>query len=238
MPLPADGRPLVDNCAAVLDNVGMSRPSIFEGRKHVGSREEGADVDEPDRAQAAELRARLNLGPRHTVVVALPPVERCTGTFAATWAAMLVEKVRPDVRLVIPAGGREQQRVRRLVRACRHEYMVRFADPDMSAAELAVLANIALFLPAREAPVSGLLSAMEVGCPIVAAAVPTVTEFLTGGHSAWLCRPDSPQDAARRLLQALDRPGESRRLAAAARADSCSPRLKPWATHSIRVPHG
>lgn len=228
MPLPADGRPLVDNCAVVLDNVDMSKPGIFEGRKHVGSRDKGVDVDEPDRAQAAELRARLNLGPRHTVVIALPPVERCTGTFAAAWAVMLVEKVRPDVRLVIPAGGREQQRVRRLVRACRHEHVVRFADPEVSPTELALLADVALFLPAREAPVSGLLSAMEVGRPIVATAVPTVTEFLTDGHSAWLCRPGSPQDAARRLLQALDRPDESRRLAAAARADSCSPRLKPW----------
>lgn len=176
-------------------------------------------MDKPDRAQRAELRARLKLGPEHAAVVALPPVEHRTGTFVAAWAAMLVEKVRPDIRLVIPAGGREEQRVRRLVRACRHEHMARFADADMSPAELAVLADVAVFLPARQAPVTGLMWAMAAGRPIVATAVPTVTEFLTDGHSAWLCRPDSPQDAARQLLQALDRPDESRRMAAAARAE-------------------
>jgi glycosyltransferase involved in cell wall biosynthesis len=175
------------------------------------------DAGELERARGSNARQRLGLEPTQTVVMVLPPASRRTGTFLAAWATLLLEKVRPDVRLLIPGGGREEQRVRRLVRSSRHEHMARFAGAEWSLAELVTAADLAVYLPDGDAPVDGLAWAMAAGRPIVASDVPAVTEFLRHEQNAWLCRPDSPAVVAGLMLRAMEMPEESQRYAAAAR---------------------
>ncbi len=179
----------------------------------------------PDRRLV--VRSRLNLTVRELAVLALPPLDRHTGAFVAAWGTMLLEKVRPEVRLVIPADGREAERVRRLVAACRHEWMARFAPRDLELWDLLVACDVAIYLPTRNAPPSALAWAAAARRPVVAAAMPSVTELFAAGETAWLCPPQDPQQAARRLLHALEHPAQSRRLAeqAAAVAELFRPEL-------------
>ena len=62
--------------------------------------------------------------------------------------------------------------------------------------------------------------AMAAGVPIVASAVHCVTEMLADRHNAWLCKAGEPRLAARRILTALETPGQARELAALARTQA------------------
>jgi glycosyltransferase involved in cell wall biosynthesis len=166
-----------------------------------------------DAARRSDVRARLDVSPEHTTVLVLPPVLRETGAFVAAWATMLLAQVRPSVRLVVPEAGPEVDRVARLVESCRHQWMLRLTGGHYGPDELVAAADFAVYLPAGDAALSGVVWAMAAGRPIVASAVPATTELLTDGQNAWLCRPESPKDAARRLLQALESQDQSQRQA-------------------------
>ena len=159
-----------------------------------------------DRERRPAVRAHLGLGEPDVVVLALPPVARQVGTLYAAWGAMLLEKIRPDVRLVIPGDGPEQQRVRRLVEACRHEEVVRFAGESVPLPDLLAAADIAVYLPADDAATTGVVWAMAVGCPLIVSALPSILETVDGDAGARLCQPHSPADAARQMLRALEDP--------------------------------
>jgi glycosyltransferase involved in cell wall biosynthesis len=162
----------------------------------------------PDRRAA--VRQQLKFDEHDVVVMALPPVARQAGTFVAAWATLLLEKAHPVVRLIVPADGTEADRVRRLVVSCRHEQVVRFTAPEVPLRDVLAASDLAVYLPPQDAPSTGLVAAMAAGCPIVAASVPTVTELLVAGESAWLCRPGDPQDAARQMLRAIENMEQSR----------------------------
>ena len=169
-------------------------------------------------ARNRNVRAELGLdASSDTVVAALPPVVGGSGTFTVAWAALLLSKIHPGVRLLVPGVGPEADRVQHLIDSIRHRHVVRFA-PRLSLPELLAAADLTAYLPDGDAPVTGLVWAMAAARPIVATAVPAVAELLAHGHNAWLCKPNSPKDAARRMLQALERPDESQRQAELARS--------------------
>jgi hypothetical protein len=170
-----------------------------------------------NQARNRNVRAELGLDASETVVAALPPVVGGSGTFTVAWAALLLSKMHPGVRLLIPGVGPEADRVQHLVDSIRHRHVARIA-PRLSLPELVAAADLTAYLPNGDATVTGLIWAMAAARPIIATAVPAVAELLGHGHNAWLCRPNSPKDAARRMLQALERPDESQRQAELARS--------------------
>jgi len=168
-------------------------------------------------ARSKNVRAQLGLDASDTVVAALPPVVSGSGSFNVAWATLLLSKMHPAVRLVVPGVGPEADRVQRLVDSIRHREVARFV-PRLSLPALLAAADLTVYLPEGDTPVTGLIWAMAAARPIVATAVPAVAELLAHGHNAWLCKPNSPKDAARRMLQALERPEESRQQAELARS--------------------
>jgi len=155
----------------------------------------------------------LGLSDDDRAVLVLPPLTRAGGGFVATWAALLAEKVRRDVRLVLPADGPDTLRVRRLIEDCRHSWMVRWVPPHLPLRDTLAACDLAAFTPVADAPLSGLAAAIAAGTPIVAAGVPSVRELLADRKTGWLCRPGDPKDAARALLHALEHPDDSHRQA-------------------------
>jgi glycosyltransferase involved in cell wall biosynthesis len=168
-------------------------------------------------ARNQDIRAELGLDASDTVVAALPPVTGGSGTFTVAWATLLLSKMHPGVRLLVPGVGPEADRVQRLVDSVRYRHVARFV-PRLSLPALLAATDLTAYLPDGDAPVTGLVWAMAAARPIVATAVPAVAELLAHGQNAWLCLPNSPKDAARRMLQALDQPEQSRRQAELARS--------------------
>ena len=164
-------------------------------------------------ARRAATRQMLRLSDDDRAVLVLPPLTRAGGGFVATWAALLAEKVRRDVHLILPADGPDTLRVRRLIEDCRHSWMVRWVPPHLPLGDTLAASDLAVFTPVADAPLFSVAAAVAAGIPVVATAVPTVRELLTDRQTAWLCRPGDPKDAARALLRALEHPDDSHRQA-------------------------
>lgn len=181
---------------------------------------DSVDFGALQRARETARRSRLGLDPGDRVLLALPPAEPNMGGYLAAWSAMLLEKLVVNTRLLIASHGRDAGRLRRLVEASRHTHVVRFAAEDAALTDLLALCDLVAFLPESDAPTTNLAWAMASGRPIVASAVPVVSEYLAHGQNAWLAQPGDPKDTTRRLLQALERPAESRRQAELTRSQA------------------
>lgn len=166
------------------------------------------------------VRARLGLAGGDVAVLIVPPVERACGPLLGAWAALILDRIRDDVRLVLPGVGREPERIERLLIACDRGDRLRRSFDRQSLDELMVACDVAVFLPTVAASTSGIVSALAVGRPIVAAAVASVAELLSHGHNARLARPGSPRHAAQRLLEAIESADESRRMTALGQAQA------------------
>lgn len=151
----------------------------------------------------AALRAQLGLGPRDLAVVPVPPLTRSTGAFVAAWATLLLEKLRSEVRLVLPAAGAEADRVRRLVSACRHDWMLRVLTPDVPPESLLAAADVAVYLPPRAASVSGVLDALALRRPLVLSDIPAMRALARGAAQVQFCAPNDPRAATRAITVAL-----------------------------------
>ncbi len=178
-----------------------------------------------DSADFARINAARTEGPRDVlgldvsdfVVLALPPALRATGTFAATWGVLLLAQIHRKTRLIIPGQGREVERVRRLVAACRQEWLLRTPGARLDLYALLAAADVAVYLPPAAAPLAGVVAAMAAGTPVVASATTLTTELLRHGHNAWLVGSDRPRDICRRILDAMENREQTRRQAELAR---------------------
>ena len=150
----------------------------------------------------------------------LPPVDTHGGHVTGIWATLLVHVIRDDVQIVIPGRSREAARLRRLIRNIGRETAVRFPGDRFDLPELLAASDVALFLPPADASVSSLVWAMASGRPILASATYAVAEMLANAHNAWLCRPDDPKAAAKKLLRIIESPGDSRDLIDRARSQA------------------
>lgn len=178
----------------------------------------GAEPTQLRPQRRGEVRALLRLGERDAVVLALPPLSAHAGTLCAVWATLLLERVRPGLRLIVPSDGRAAYRLRRFTAAGRGEQVVRFADPAAPLPDLLAAADVAVYLPDRPAPLDAAAWALAAGCPLVTTPLPALVELLGGGRDGWLCGESSPVEAARQMLHALEQGPQARGRADAARA--------------------
>lgn len=165
---------------------------------------DGVDFAAINEARSRVSRDALDISKAARVIVILPPIERAAGSFLAGWAALLVDQMRSDLVVLVPGTGREGERVRRVFAACNRSAMLFLPGDQMSLAEVLAIADLALFLPPRDDSTASLAWAMASGVPIVATATPAVTELLAHGANAFLAASESPKDAARRIMEALD----------------------------------
>jgi len=155
--------------------------------------------------QRARIRADVGLQPDQIAVLPLPPVTRESGAIWVAWASLLAANARPNVRLIVPSGNGEAERLWRLVRACRHEHVARRAPSRLTIAQLILISDVIAFLPAGDAPVDTLSWAAVSGRPLVVTALPSFGEILGNYPHAVSCRPGCPADAARAILLAIDK---------------------------------
>lgn len=153
----------------------------------------------------AAARAALRIDPDDVAILALPPLERGAG-FLAAWAVLLLERVLPRVRLIVPGGGAPVRRVEAVVRDCRQERILRVASPTCALRSLLASADVAIFADCDGGALHALLLAAAARVPIVAANAPAVCEVLSRGGVARLFTPGVPKDAARQLLRTIEAP--------------------------------
>jgi glycosyltransferase involved in cell wall biosynthesis len=162
------------------------------------------------------IRRRLDLQDQHQAVLVLPPVCKSTEAAGAVWAAMIVQKVHADVRVLLPGAGAEVSRILRLCEAVGQRFMVRSVGSAVGLDELLVAADLALLNAPGDVPVDALVRAMGALAPIVARKSALISSLLVDGESGWLFDSGRPHAIARRLVVALEAPQERAQLAKAA----------------------
>ncbi len=205
-------REIVFRCSDQSASNELERWGVMHAQRPVGR--PVLEVREAKTSDRAQLRRRLYLAPDDLAVLAVPPITSGSGAFTAAWATLLLEKVNPAARLVLSLHGEDAQRTARLVRACRHQWMVRYAGAEWTAAQLAAVCDVAAFLPDRPAPPHGALEVLSCGGRLV------TTEWgrrlLPDAASVQQARVGDPEDVARALRRALD--SENRHVRDAAMA--------------------
>ncbi len=174
-------------------------------------------VDERSLAAATANRypARGQL-PRQDILV-LPPIERPTHAYYAVWAGLLLNQIDTRVRTLVPAGGREADRVARLVQACRLGRAVHFLPPDMSLAKAFRTARVAVWLGDETADPAAVRWAAAARTPLLVSTATRVRDTLgTLDRIPTVATPRDPQAIAAALHRLLTDPGRAAAAAAAA----------------------
>lgn len=214
------------NAAATRGRVAVICPTAAAGARIRSLGAPGRCATIPGAAEpaatAAEVRAatraRLGLDPSDDVIVALPGERRESGTFYAVWAALLAERVRPRVRLVLSGAGAEVERGRELAHACRAAHLLRTPADSHTLPALLAAADVAVFLPFDEVTIESVYAVMAAGVPFLGAATPCLAGAFADGGLARLCAPADPRAAARELLTILEDRESAQRRAVEARA--------------------
>ena len=163
----------------------------------------GVDFGRVRAADRAEQRERLGLSPEQSVLITCPPPSRRGGQYYAVWAVALLEQIYPDIRLIVPGESKEQRRLKRFVRGFAKPHLCLFPDPLIDFVDLLATADVCVAAAIGPLSTVALAWVMAANVPIVASAVPAVTELLGHDHNALLCRPQQPKQLAARIRQLL-----------------------------------
>jgi glycosyltransferase involved in cell wall biosynthesis len=159
---------------------------------------------------------RRELGLAGPVVGMVADLRRSKGHAVFLEAVRDALSVLPGLRGLVVGDGVGRDRVRRLVAdlglagAVAMTGFRRDVPEVMAALDLLVLPSIK-----SEATSQVLLQALAVGTPVVATTVGGSPEIVRDGETGWLVPPADAGALAQAMLDALARPGEARRRAAA-----------------------
>lgn len=148
------------------------------------------------------LRAALRLAPGHFACAVLPPYLNDRGPLLAVWGALLAQQIRPEIRIVLSDVGARSEPIRVLVRTAKHYELFRFVPGRFGLPELLAAADLAVHLPARDAPLATATCAAAAGCPIVLPDHAAQREAVAG-CPAWFCE-RRPKSAAQAIVAATD----------------------------------
>ena len=177
----------------------------------------GVDGDELAEARRRVRRSDLGLPETGPVLLTASPPTRAGGQFFAAWAAAILQKVWPDVRLVIPGRSREQDRIRRLIEGIYCPQVFLLVEDRFTPAELLAVSDVLLMPAVQDVPTYWAAAAMTAGVPVVGSTVPSLAEGIADESTGCLCQPGEPHTLAIRVRQALDAPDRLAKCVAAAR---------------------
>ena len=173
-----------------------------------GAREEAAG--------AADLRALLGVAPEAPVVGTVAALAPHKDHATLLGAAAVVAAQRPDVQFAWVGEGECRaalERRRAELGLERRVHLLGFREDARG-----LLAQFTVFALSShlEGLCTSLLDAQALGVPVVATAVGGVPDVVEDGRTGRLVPARDPEALARALLEALERPDERRRWAAAA----------------------
>lgn len=180
----------------------------------------GVDFSVIHQARSSDLRRRLGLNDRQTLVVTPEPVTPTGGHFAAFWMTAIRSFLEPDIRVALPGESREQRRLLRLARQIGMDHLVVSPPGEVRFEQLVAIADLAVAVPTEEMSGAALAWAMAAGVPILGTAVYSIAEMIVHDVNGLLFNPASAKQLATHLARALDDRDGLRRLAEVARGQA------------------
>ncbi len=187
-----------------------SRPYVAGGRSAVVP---GVDRKAERRSVTRDALAIDSEAP---VAIILPPSRRAAHTYRAAWSFLLVQKILPVARLIVPGEGREVERIRSVLRDIDHRQAARLTSDRMPLTDLIEAADVAIHLGNLEEPTAELGFALDVGVPLLLTEPCSALLGLTSS-AVWTCARPSPKAVSRVLLRAFSEADGARERSAAGR---------------------
>lgn len=171
-------------------------------------------------ARSAGMRDRLIAREDGPVILTSGPATRDGGQLNAAWAVAMLRQIHDRIRLIVPFGGPERERIRRFLMAQGLGSVLLSPPTDWSWPQLVATADV-MVEPAERACASEPLAwAMAGGVPIVGTAIRSVAELIASGHNGLLCRDARPRAIASAIQRLLDDPDLRRNVADTARGQA------------------
>ncbi|MHC4795264.1 MAG: glycosyltransferase family 4 protein [Planctomycetota bacterium] len=167
----------------------------------------GVDISAIKEAKKTFKRSGLGLPEKGRVMLTISPPTRAGGQYYAVWAAAILHNIWPDACLLIPGVSKEQRRLLRLIDNiyCPDIY---FATEDRyTPAELLAVSDMLIVPALDDIPTTWLVWAMAASVPIVASAVPAITELIQDEENGFLCKPGEPHTLAIAIRTAAESDG-------------------------------
>ena len=170
----------------------------------------------PDRS--AQVRADLGADRDQPLLLAVARQEYQKGLDVLLRALPAVRAAFPAARLIVAGReGNQTTTLRALVNELELGDSVVFLGARSDVADLLCAADVFVFPTRREGFPGAVLEAMALEAPIVATAIPTVSEAVKAQEHALLVAVDDPGALAEATLATLRSPDAARRRASAAR---------------------
>lgn len=168
--------------------------------------------------RTARARAMLGIGPEDRLLLAVARQEYQKGLDVLLRALPLVRAEVPQARLFVAGReGNQTATLQAIVGQLGLGDGVTFLGARSDVADLLCAADVFVFPTRREGFPGAVLEAMALEAPIVATAIPTVSEAVVAGEHALLVPRDDAEALAAATLTALAAPEASRQRAGAAR---------------------
>ena len=161
-------------------------------------------------------RAALGIPDNAPVLLTTPDPTRQGGQYDALWVAAVLEKCWPDVRLIMPGVGPDLPRVRGLGEANGLSHAMLTTGDRYEWPQLLAAADVLIAPFGGEADTTALAWAMVAGTPIVASALPAVTDLIRDGQTGLLAPPGAIQAFAGQVMRLVGDPALGARLGEAA----------------------
>lgn len=168
-------------------------------------------VTTPDTADRFRLRRELALAAGTRIVGAVGRLTEQKGIDTFLEAAGLVAERRQDVHFVVVGDGELRDLLEHKARECRLTGRVSFLGFRRDVVDVLAGLDLLVYLSRWEPFANTLLEAMAAGVPAIASDVGGNSEALLGGEVGGLLVPaESPEPAARAVLELLDDPVRAR----------------------------
>ncbi len=182
----------------------------------------GISENAPFDAGPSPTRESLGLPDDQPVLLTPPPPSRPGGHYYAVWATALLQQLYPEIRLVVPGGGKEQLRLERFVRSFDLARILVCTGRRYRFEQLLPLADVVVAPALKNIPIHGVVRAMGSGTAVVAGDVRAMRSCLEHERTGLLVRPSSPTRVAGAALQLIEDGCLRNRIATAARAEADS----------------
>ena len=170
-------------------------------------------------ARQSGIRESL-VGPAGPVVLLAGSVRRGDGSFEAMWACAMLQRLLADIRVVMPYGGDEADRLARLAEASHTPRVPVMPGGRYRWTELVAAADVMVVAPAGESDTEPIAWAMAAGLPVIGVARRSIAELIADHSNGLLCRTNAPRGLAAALLRLHEDAGLRRQLAEVARGQA------------------
>lgn len=154
------------------------------------------------------------------IVLMNGPPSRTGDQYTGLWAAAIVSKVIPGLRVILPYESPERRRLRQFMNDGGISDMLILPPEDWPWARLVACADAFMACPCADTAVETVSWAMAAGVPILGTAVRSIAEVLADRSNALLCKPGDPRALAAKLLTLLEDVALRRQISDVARGQA------------------